>query len=97
MNHYIVYVDGLLVGPNKFQIKVGNNGTIGRYAEATIDTKQIDRHPDFVDIVEIRAGNWVRRYRYERSSEEKDEHLFKVVGEEKDEVRFRCLNVPNAF
>lgn len=103
MNNFIVYVNGVLVSPDTFDVVTSATGEYGNIAQATCraDEKLPGKEVRNVDVLELRSGICVRRYRYERPATGEDKHLIQVPGdaaaEPPDRIRFRCQTVPNAF
>ena len=105
MNDFVIYINGLLVPPNLFAVRAANEANVGRCLrltapeEAVRDACNGSKKLTSIDVMEVRASNFVKRYRYEKSERDDD---FERVPPNEDEklparVRFRCLGVPNSF
>ena len=107
MNDYIIYINGMLVGPSLFEARGGNSPNIGRHLQIIAHEDKVRDACDGVkklksiDVLEVRASNIVKRYRYEKSGDEKDENFTRLPPNEEDKlparVRFRCVGVSSSF
>ncbi len=101
MNNYLIYVNGVLVSPDVFDVVTNNSAVDGYIAQATCrsDEKLVVNEVSFVDVFEYRAGSCVRRYRYEQATS-KPEHRLVVKADESvayERTRFRLMTIPNGF
>lgn len=105
MNQYLIYINGLLMSPNLFDVRSANGANIGRYLQLTgpeddvRDACQGAKKLTHIDVLEVRASNVVKRYRYEKKDEDDNFVRLDANPDEKlpARVRFRCLGVPNSF
>lgn len=101
MNNYLIYVNGVLVSPDIFDVVTNNSAADGYIAQATCrsDAKFVGKEIASVDVFEYRAGSCVRRYRYEQATS-KAEHRLVVKADENtayERTRFRLMTIPNGF
>lgn len=106
MNDFLIYINGVLVAPDLFDIRSANGANIGRYLQITApeddvrDACQGAKKLTHIDVLEVRASNVVKRYRYKKT-DEKDDNFVRLDANPDEKlparVRFRCLGVPNSF
>jgi len=96
MNQYLIYLNGKLVSHELFEVVTGTAPNDGRFAELRIgpENKIADRVKE-LDVLEVRASNIVRRYRFDiadgvKKSYAGDDHTPARVG-------FRAMSVKNSF
>jgi hypothetical protein len=106
VNDFVIYINGMLMSPNLFDVRAANGANIGRYLQLTGPEEEVReacqgaKKLTCIDVLEVRASNVVKRYRYEKSDDNDDN--FVRLDANPDEklparVRFRCLGVPNSF
>jgi hypothetical protein len=87
MNTYLVYVNGLLAGPEDFKVVQKNSSDLGRFLVASVPADELKSKIKSVDIFEIRASNLVGRFRAVKTDvAEKDAHIVAT-----------CKRVDNSF
>jgi hypothetical protein len=106
VNDFIIYINGILVGPSLFDARSGNAANKGRYLQLTAPEDDVrkacrgEKKLETIDVLEVRASNVIKRYRYEKA-EENDDNLVRLAPNEEDKlparVRFRLFGVPNSF
>ena len=109
MNTFLFYVNGQLMAPDYFSARLANSANDGRLAILTVPTDVVPKRDDLahfdIDVLEVRASNVVRRYRYEHgpnndaSKKQDTPPLHRVIKDDngKELHEFRCHSVPNAF
>lgn len=106
VNDYLIYINGILVSPDLFEARAQTTSS-GRFMQLTAETAKIkaerEGHPGgirSIDVLEVRASNVVRRYRYEHDKENNEGFIKLPANEdtgEKERARFRCAGVTNSF
>jgi hypothetical protein len=106
VNNFLIYINGLLMPPNLFDVRTANGANIGRYLQLTGPEDEVRnacqgaKKLASIDVLEVRASNVVKRYRYDKA-EDNDDNFVRLAANEDDKlparVRFRCLGVPNSF
>ena len=104
MNNFIVYINGVLVSSDMFDVVTSTTGEYNNIALATCqsDQKLPGKDVKSIDVMEMRSGICIRRYRYDRPEAGQDDHLTVIPSSQSpavahERLRFRCLSVPNAF
>lgn len=113
MNQYLFFVNGRLMAPDFFNIRMANTANDGRVAILSVSTDVVPSTPPDkfdVDVLEVRASNIVQRFRFEhkvKSEEEMEEerkrgetpaHRVLPAGDDAPERHeFRAFRVPNDF
>ena len=104
MNNFIVYVNGVLVSPDIFDVVTSTTGEYNNIAQATCraDQKLPGKEIRSLDVMEMRSGICIRRYRFEHQESGENLHVINIPAGDATNIdhartRFRCLSVPNAF
>ena len=91
MNAYLVYVNGILAGPDVFSVKPLNSSELGRFLMVSAGAKALKSEVKSVDVFEVRASNTVARYRAEKSDEDSG------INTEGDKITAKCQRVETTF
>lgn len=108
MNQFLFYLQGRLLAPGFFDIRIANSANDGRVAILTVGSDKIGEElaEIGIDVLEVRASNVVRRFRYDHAlanaepgpkGETPTYRLHPAVDDAPSRHEFRAMGVPNEF